>query len=53
MAHLSGFVGVLQVDGYAGFQALAAAKLYLGILLEPCASAFLRVAGCRSRAHRQ
>ena len=24
MAHLSGFVGVLQVDGYSGYRAIAA-----------------------------
>ncbi|MFC5084784.1 IS66 family transposase [Microvirga arabica] len=41
--HLSGFVGVLQVDGYSGYWALAAGNPgHPRILLGACASALLR-----------
>lgn len=33
MAHLSGFVGVLQVDGYSGYRAIAAGN---GVFLAFC-----------------
>ena len=42
MAHLAGFAGVLQVDGYAGYRALAKKRRRsIGLLLGACAPPFL------------
>ena len=54
IAHLAGFKGILQVDGYGGYRALAergagAARLLLGA----CAPALLRACHRRPRADRQ
>ena len=43
IAHLAGFEGVLQVDGYAAYEVLAkGGAVRLAYLLEPCPSAVLR-----------
>ena len=53
IAHLAGFKGVLQVDGYAGYRALAQkGDVKPRLLLEPCAPPFLRPRCRRSLADR-
>ena len=54
IAHLAGFKGVLQVDGYAGYRALAReGRRAARLLLVACAPPLLRTRRRRRRADRQ
>ena len=54
IAHLAGFSGILQVDGYAGYRGPGRARRRRArLLLVPCAPALLRTRHGRPRADRQ
>ena len=53
IAHLTGFKGVLQVDGYGGYRALAERGEVARVLLVTRTPLLLRACGRRSRADRE